>query len=296
VALAAAAATMAGALTACGAAAASTGSAASPPGSGAAHKPAPLHVAVSVYALAQLVSYIGGPDVDVVDLAPPGVQPQGLKLGRAQRAEMRSAGVVISVGDGYQPEVEAAARSDHRYLAVLPAVSGQAQPDEFWLDPYLMAKAAAAIAGAMTAADPAGRQQFRNGSLDFQAVAGSIESDFESTFTQCQDSYLVTADDAFGRMAASFDLVDVPVSTAGVSKAVNTLSVRGLTGAFSEVGVPSGPLQQVARRAGVRVKSLNPLELTPVAGTGTMSYFALMEQDLTTMEGPLGCDTSDEFS
>jgi ABC-type Zn uptake system ZnuABC Zn-binding protein ZnuA len=249
-----------------------------------------------VYPLAQLVSYIGGGDVDVVNLAPPGAQPEGLKLGPSQRAEMRSAGLVIAVGDGYQPEVEAAARSDHRYLAVLPAVSAQAQPYEFWLDPYLMAKAAATIAGALTAADPGGRQQFHNGSLDFQAVAASIESDFESTFTQCQDSYFVTADDAFGRMATSFDLVDVPVSTAGVSKAVNTLSVRGLTGAFSEQGVPSGPLQEVARRAGVKIKSLNPLELTPAAGASTMSYFALMEQDLTTLEGPLDCDTSDEFS
>jgi ABC-type Zn uptake system ZnuABC Zn-binding protein ZnuA len=281
----------AGALSGCGAAAASTGSAPGP----RLHGPA-LQVAVSAYPLAQLVSYIGAGYVHVVDLAPPGAQPQGLTLGAAQRAEMRSAGLVIAVGDGYQPQVEGAAKSVRRYLAVLPAVSQQPKPYEFWLDPYLMAKAAPVIAGALTAADPDGRQQFQNGSLDFQSVADSIESDFESTFTQCQDTYFVTADDAFGRMAAAFDLVDVPVSTAGVGAAVSTLSVRNLPAVFSEVGVPSGSLQQVARRAHVSVKSLDPMELAPALGANGPSYFAAMEQDLTAMEGPLACDTTDNYS
>ena len=293
VALTATAVAMAAALTGCGSAAASPGSAPSP---GTGHKAPPLEVAVSVYPLAQLVSYIGGPDVRVVDLAPPGVQPEGLRLSTGQEAEMRSAGLVVAVGDGYQPQVEAARKSDHHYLAVLPAVSGQAQPYEFWLDPYLMAKAAAALATALTAADPAGRQQFQNGSNDFQSVAASIESDFESTFTQCEDSYFVTADDAFGRMAASFDLVDVPVSTVGATKAISTLSVRNLPAVFSEVGVPSGPVEEVAHRAGVKVESLDPLELAPAPGTAAETYFASMEQDLTDMEGPLACDTSNNFS
>jgi ABC-type Zn uptake system ZnuABC Zn-binding protein ZnuA len=246
--------------------------------------------------LAQLVSYIGAGDVHVVDLAPPGVQPQDLAVGPVERAEMRSAGLVIAVGDGYQPQVEAAAKSMRRYLAVLPAVSNQVQPYEFWLDPYLMAKAASVIAGALTAADPGGRQQFQDGSLDFQSVAASIESDFESTFTQCQDSYFVTADDAFGRMAAAFDLVDVPISTAGVNSAVKTLSVRNLTAVFSEVGVPSGSLRHVAGRAHASIKSLNPMELAPALDTNGPSYFAAMEKDLTAMEGPLACDTTDNYS
>ena len=288
---------MASALVATAAALAGCGSAAStgsPPGHPLQGRP--LQVAVSVYPLAQLVSYIGAGDVHVVDLAPPGTQPRGLALGPAQRAVMRSAGLVIAVGDGYQPQVEAAAKSAHRYLAVLPAVSRQAQPYEFWLDPYLMAKAAPVIAGALTVADPEGRQQFQSGSLDFQSVAASIESDFESTFTQCQDSYFVTADDAFGRMAAAFDLFDVPVTSAGVNYAVNTLSVRNLASVFSEVGVPLGSLRQVALLAHVSVKSLDPMELAPALGASGPSYFAVMEKDLTAMEGPLDCDTTDNYS
>jgi ABC-type Zn uptake system ZnuABC Zn-binding protein ZnuA len=249
-----------------------------------------------VYPLAQLVSYIGAGEVHVVDLAGPGEQPQDLVLGPSQRAQVRSAGLVIDVGDGYQPAVEAAAKSARRHLSVLPAVSAQAQPYEFWLDPYLMAKAAMVIETSLAAADPSAAQQFQNGSRDFQAVAGSIESDFESTFTQCNSSYFVTADDAFGRMATSFELVDVPVSSSGVSAAVGTLKVRDLPAVFSEVGVRSSTLSQVARRAGVNVKSLDPMELAPSPTGVAQSYFAAMEQNLTAMEGPLACDTTDNFS
>ena len=70
---------------------------------------------------------------------------------------------MIDVGDGYQPQVEAATAA-HRHLSVLPPVSKQAQPFEFWLNPYLMAKAAALIAKELTAVDPADRKEFADGS------------------------------------------------------------------------------------------------------------------------------------
>ena len=259
----------------------------------------PLVVAASAYPLAQLVGYIGGTDVRVVDLAPPGAQPEGLALNAAQRAEIASAGLVVDVGDGYQPEVEAAAKSARHQIAVLPAVSRNGRPYQFWLDPYLMSKAAIAVAAAMSQADPAAAHEFADGSRDMQSVASSLASDFESTFTQCQDSYFVTADDAFGAMATSFGLVDVPVGTQGVRSAAAVISQRGLTAVFSEVGASpatSGLLEQVAHKAGVKIVKLNPMELAPAPGVNPQSYFAQMEDDLTAMEGPLECDTADNFS
>ncbi|HUB72239.1 MAG TPA: metal ABC transporter substrate-binding protein [Acidimicrobiales bacterium] len=259
----------------------------------------PLVVAASAYPLAQLIGYIGGTDVRVVDLAPPGAQPEGLALNEAQRAEIASAGLVVDVGDGYQPEVEAAAKSARHQIALLPAVSRNGRPYQFWLDPYLMSKAAIAVAAAMSQADPAAAHEFGDGSRDMQSVASSLASDFESTFTQCQDSYFVTADDAFGAMATSFGLVDVPVGTQGVSGAAAVISQRGLTAVFSEVGASpatSGLLEQVAHKAGVKIVKLNPMELAPAPGVNPQSYFAQMEDDLTAMEGPLECDTADNFS
>jgi ABC-type Zn uptake system ZnuABC Zn-binding protein ZnuA len=256
-------------------------------------RPVPIEVVVSVYALAQLTSYVGGTAVHVIDLASPETQPQGLPLSAAERAEIAHAATVIDVGDGYQPKVESAASSARRHLSVLPAVSKQAQPYEFWLDPYLMADAGTAIAGALAAAEPAERTVFDDGSRNFAAVATSIESDFESTITDCTIDKFVTSDTAFERMASSFDLTDVAVDRTGVAKTAALVRTSSLPGVFSEVGVPSGEVQQVATSAGVPLKSLDPMELAPTpTGSAPPSYFAVMENNLTALEGPLACDTT----
>jgi zinc transport system substrate-binding protein len=263
------------------------------PARAAGPPPARIDVVVSVFPLAQLTSYIGGSAVDVTDLAPPEVQPQGLTLTVAQRKALGHAALVIDVGDGYQPAVESAAMSARRHLSVLPGVSKQAQPYEFWLDPYLMASAGTLIGSALASVDPAERSLFEDGSRNFAAVANSIESDLESTFTDCTLSKFVTSDSAFSRLAASFSLVDVAVDTTSVKEAAAIVSQGSLPAVFSEVGVPSGQVQAVASSAGVSVKSLNPIELAPEPDAqAPPTYFAAMEGNLTALEGPLDCDTT----
>ena len=249
---------------------------------------------VSVFPLAQLTSYVAGTAVHVVDLAPPGAQPQDLSLSAAEREEIEHAAVVIDVGGGYQPEVEAAADLVRRHLSVLPAVSKQGNPYEFWLDPYLMADAAAVIAKALTGAEPAERSVFEDGSRNFAAVANSIESDFESTFTDCTINKFITSDNAFERLASKLRPHRCRRRHLGCEENGSPgARASSLPAVFSEVGVPSGQVQEVATSAGVPVKSLNPMELAPSpAGPAPPTYFAVMEDDLTAMEGPLDCDTT----
>ena len=253
--------------------------------------PHPFRVVASAFPLAQLVSYIGGPDVSVTDLVPPGAQPEATALSARQHHEIASAQFVVDVGDGYQPEVEASAAS-RPHFAVLPSVSKQAQPYEIWLDPYLWSSAATALTKAMKAADPGGARQFQNGLSDFQSLASSVASDYVSTLSECPLRELVTADDAFGRMANAFSLVDVPLSTTGVKKALAVIAQYSLPDVFSEQGVGSGEISRLAHTARVGLKSLDPMELTPQPGTEYQSYFAIMESNLSALEGPLECDTS----
>ena len=54
--------------------------------------------------------------------------------------------------------------------------------------------------------------------------------------------------------------------------------------------------QKVAQVAGAGVKSLDPMEVAPsLHGPAPLSYFAVMEEDLTALEGPLACDTSNSY-
>lgn len=218
-------------LAACGAGRPST------PATPAAKAPArPLEVVVSAYPLAVLVTYLGGKWVKVVDLAAPGVPPQDLSLGPEQLALVRRAPLVVEVGDGYQPSVEAAARSAQRHLAVLPAVSSTARPYEFWLDPALMSKAAVVVAAALATADEGAQRQFDDASADFQSVVGSIESDLESTFSDCTRQVFVTADGAFEQFASSFGLTDEDAADMAPQKMAALVKQDSLPDVFSETG------------------------------------------------------------
>ena len=192
--------------------------------------------------------------MQVVDLAPPGAQPQGLRLSAAQRREIGEAGLLIDVGDGYQPQVEQA-RAKLR-LALLPALSARPGPYEFWLDPSLAGRAASLVAKALARADPAGRPQFQNGARDFQALVSSLNADYESSMSTCSGDRFVTSDDAFERLAATYNLVEVAVSTSGAGTVAALVTKDRIPVVFSEVGVPTGPARQ--SRAGRRRASEEP--------------------------------------
>jgi zinc transport system substrate-binding protein len=256
----------------------------------------PVEVVASVYPLAQMASYIGGKDIRVVDLAAPGVQPEGLQLTTAQLRTISTAPLLLDVGYGYQPQVETAPA--RRRLSLLPALTKRARPYQFWLDPSLMFRAAPLVAKALAAVDPdpAAQAQFANGARDLQSVASSLESDFQANFSQCAQSDFVSADGAFQRMAIAYGLTDISIAAVGVSRAAALVAADHIPIIFSESGIPSGPVLQVAQATGVPVKVLDPLEIAPPSqGPAPESYFTVMERDLTTIEDALACDTSADY-
>lgn len=261
-----------------------------------APSPSALRVVASAYPLAVLANYIGGDKVTVTDLAPPLVQPADLALTKRAAALVRRAGLVVVVGDGYQPAIEAAAARARHHAALLPAVSSRALPYEFWLDPSLMSKAASVLAAAMASADPAGARQFHNGARDMASVASSLSSDLQSNFANCMKQDFVTEDGAFTRMATAFGLHDVAANKVGVSAAAAVVRHNNLSTIFSEAGVGSSAIEQVAAETGASIKVLDPMEVAPSPGTKPLDYFGVMEEDLTYLETGLACDTSANFS
>jgi zinc transport system substrate-binding protein len=264
-----------------------------PGGDGPAHA---LDVVASAYPLAQLARYLGGKYADVTDLASPLLDPRGLHLTSHQVKLVHDAGLVVVVGDGYQPSVEAAADGARHHIALLPAVSHQVLPYEFWLDPSLMSKAATFLASAMTKADPPAARQFANGARDMRSVASSLSSDLQSNLANCTKTEFVTEDTAFSRMANAFGLHDVAISTAGPSKAASVVRQENLPVVFAEAGPGSSGAEQVAALTGATVKTLDPMEVAPAPGTEPVSYFAVMEEDLTYLQTGLSCDISSNFS
>ncbi|MBO0693266.1 MAG: zinc ABC transporter substrate-binding protein, partial [Acidimicrobiaceae bacterium] len=187
-----------------------------------------LTVVTSLYPLAQAVEEVGGSQVRVIDLARPGVDPRTMTLNRGERREIRRAALVVDIGRGFQPSVEAAAEGARRNLALLPALGGT--NPYIWLDPALMEKAATLIRTALTGAEPAARSVFTTGALDLVSEASSLDIDFQNSLAVCPDSTFVTSDDAFARMAARYGLTDHAV---GTTAQPDTAQVEAATSAIT---------------------------------------------------------------
>src|SRR5262245_42418979 len=68
-----------------------------------------LDVVAAFYPLAFAAQEIGGEDVSVLDLTPPGVEPHDLELAPDDVNRIEEADLVLYLGGGFQPAVEQAA-------------------------------------------------------------------------------------------------------------------------------------------------------------------------------------------
>src|SRR4051794_22569524 len=70
----------------------------------------PVDVVAAFYPLAEAATVVGGSDVHVTNLTPPGAEPHDLEPTTRQVDQIQQADVIIDMGRGFQPGVETAAR------------------------------------------------------------------------------------------------------------------------------------------------------------------------------------------
>ncbi|HET9728555.1 MAG TPA: zinc ABC transporter substrate-binding protein [Acidimicrobiia bacterium] len=244
-------------------------------------------VVASFFPLAEAARLVGGGAVDVRDLTPSGAEPHDLELTPADIDAIETADLVIVVGHGFQPAVEAAAqRHRAKELVVLDAlgITGDAASDpHVWLDPVLMHRAADAIAT-------------RLGRPDVLATSlADLDTSYRQGLSHCARTTIVTAHEAFGWMARRYGLqqdalagID-PETEPGadrIAQLADLVQREHVTTIFTESLASPRVADALAREAGVTTAVFDPIESAD-AKLGT--YDARMRRDLRTLEQALGC-------
>jgi len=260
---------------------------------------ATIQVVTGVYPLAQTVEQIGQGKVAVADVVPPGSDPSSYELNAAQVQQVRHAAVVVLVGGGFQPSLEAAAVGATGVVVNLDSQLAASDP-YVWLDPQTMGRALPVIAAALEKANPGAATLYRDGAEAFGDEVASTEIDYESTLSTCPHRTIVTPDGAFLSVAADYDLVDQVVGTAPhpdaalVAAAAARVSAAGLTTVFSEPFADNATIEAVAAGAHVKVRVLDPLTGPPPGGWPSQAnYLNLLEVNLGTLSNALGCPNTD---
>jgi zinc transport system substrate-binding protein len=267
-------------------------------------------IVAAFYPLAYAAERVGGADVDVRNLTPPGAEPHDVELTARDVERVRRADVVLYLGGGFQPALEdAVADVEGEALDLLGGVrllrgeahDEHAEDDEndenessvdphVWLDPLRYA----------TIVERIGRELQRP-----QAAAAvvrelrQLDRDFRLGLDDCDRRDLVTSHAAFAYLAQRYRLRQISISGLSpeseptpreLEEIIEHVEESGARTIFFETLVSPRIAKTVARETGAETAVLNPLEgLTEEELESGANYFTVMRRNLAALRAALGC-------
>jgi zinc transport system substrate-binding protein len=263
-----------------------------------------LSVVASFYPLQFAAEQIGGSHVAVTSLTRPGAEPHDIELTTHDVATVSKAGLVV-YEKGLQGAVDKAVESQaaDRGLDVTSAAdlnlrlaSGATDP-HFWLDPQRYSNVATVISARLSSVDPAHKADYEKGARAFVDKLTALSKEFSTGLVSCQRRDLVTSHAAFGYLAQRFGMKQVAIN--GISPgqepdsaeiaAVSTFAkANGVTTVYAETLASPAIAATVAREAGARVATLDPIEGLTKQSSGK-DYFEVMRSNLKALQAGQGC-------
>jgi zinc transport system substrate-binding protein len=264
----------------------------------------PLVVA-AFYPLEYLVEEVGGEHVDLEGITPAGAEPHDLELTASQVRDITDADLLVYIGEGFQPAVEDVVGELNDGVAfdvlsgteLLPAAEkGESATDpHVWLDPTIMTSIADEVAARLADIDPDHAETFRDNAELLGRELEQLDGEYNEGLASCLTRDMVTSHEAFGYLAARYDLEQVGISgidpeaeptpdrLAEVARFVEEHDVSTIF--FEELG-SSDIADTLARETGAEVEVLATLESPPGAG----DYLDAMRDNLTKLQRALDCE------
>ena len=300
-----------------GAAATASASAGRPTAGATASGLGRRNVQAAIYPLAFATERVGGNRVQVGNLTAPGAEPHDLELSPSQVAALGEADLVVYL-EGFQPAVdEAVEQAGPAALEVSGVVplrkeyeEGEEHPEgeggdeaahghgagdpHVWLDPIRYAEVARAGEARLSAIDSEGAVTYRTNAERLAQQLEVLDGEFRSGLASCERRQFVTSHDAFGYLAARYDLEQVAIaglspdeepSPAKVAEVEELVRERGITTVFYETLVSPELARSIAGDTGARATVLDPVE-----GVSEGSdYFSVMRANLQALRAANGC-------
>ncbi|WP_130013696.1 metal ABC transporter substrate-binding protein [Serinicoccus sediminis] len=290
-------------------------------GTGGSGGDAAVEVVASFYPLEYLVERIAGDRAELSVLTGPGADPHDAELSPRAVGSVGSADLVV-YSSGLQPPVDdaVAGQAPDSSLDVTPVADlmdadesaeeheehadeeGEAhdhggEDPHFWLDTQRYGDVAEAIAERLAQIDPEGADGYEANAADVVADLEALDEEYAAGLARCESRDLVTSHEAFGYIAARYDLHQhgitgispesepSPARLAEVSAQVEQLGVDTV---FAEPLVGDQIARTVAQETGVEVLTLDPVE-SLTEQTADLDYLEIMRANLEALTAGLGC-------
>jgi zinc transport system substrate-binding protein len=250
-------------------------------------------IVAAFYPLAYAAEEVAPPRSEVDNVTPPGAEPHDLELTPSDVERIRSADLVLLLGHGFQPQLEAAAGNGEHVLRLLdtPGLDRHENNDpHVWLDPVRYELIVKRIAVALHRPRAADRLVARLRALDREYRRG---------LRSCVRHEIVTSHEAFAYLGERYGLRQIAITGLSpeaeptprrLERVVRLVRSTGATTIFFETLVSPRIADTVARETGARTAVLDPIEgLTTAEEKRGASYFSVMRANLANLRRALGC-------
>jgi zinc transport system substrate-binding protein len=275
-----------------------------------------LTVAASFYPIAEIVQRVGGDDVELLALTPPGVEPHDSELSAKQLEELSTADIVFYIGGGFQPDLEKAIASLPQTTVVIDLLKsvdliaakgetdghdhGQSDADpHVWLDPANMAKMSATVSQEIAKVQTDLTSALTERQTEYATELNEIGTLIDTTFASCERKELVTAHDAFAYFTTRAHLIAVPISGIDPEREPSAKELeatakiaqdRNVTTVFFEEILPKAFADTVAKAIGASIDSINAVETISQSDLEAgVTYSSIMNSNITKISLALGC-------
>lgn len=269
-----------------------------------------LNVKTSFYPLQYLAEQIGGDQVQVESLTPPGTDAHSLELSPKSVDSLRSADAVIYLS-GFQSAVdEAVAHSSpkhtldvHEAAQIGPtgnaksssnALAGGDDP-HFWLDAKRMAQVAVKIGDFFSEVDAEHASQYQQRAEETAERMNQLSEKMIAGLSNCDLDTFIVSHEAFGYLADEVGLRQVGVSGLDPEVAPSPQRIKdisklvketGTSVIFTEVNVSPKVMEVLAEDLGVKTSVLDPIA---TLNDPTKDYPTLMGENLQHLQEGLHC-------
>jgi zinc transport system substrate-binding protein len=260
---------------------------------GAANSGGKERVVAGFYPLAYAAQELGGRAVSVKNLTPAGAEPHDLEVSPRDVADVKTAGLVLLLGRGFQPQLEHAAGHARNVLHLLDTPGLRVLPNgdpHVWLDPLRYALVVKRIGVALHRQRAAAR---------FIVRLHALDAAYRGDLAHCARHELVTSHEAFAYLSQRYGLQQVGITGLNpeaeptprdLQHVIDVVRKTHATTVFFERLVSARIADTVARETGAHAAVLDPIEgLTQSEAARHASYFTLMRQNLATLRRALGC-------
>jgi zinc transport system substrate-binding protein len=277
--------------------------------------PQPISIVSSFYPLQFVAEQIGGDNVSVSNLTPPGAEPHDLELTPQQTAAIGDAQLVIYLG-GFQSAVDEAVKQEASKTS-LDAGQGlttlaptQSEIDEareegesapvadphIWLDPNLMISVAQRVTKKLTALNPGEAKTFAANLTTLTAQLKKVDSDWKAGTKSCDSRDLVVSHEAFGYLVKRYQFKQVGIgglspdtepSAAKVAEVSDFVNENDVKTIYYETLVDPKVAETVATETGANTAVLDPIE--GLVQGSSQDYLSIMRTNLSNVKKGQGC-------